>query len=90
MFPNLFEATKEYWRQLDDLEVAYQQGEIPLEEVNARVAELMAQLAQERRLAFSYFWQGWQYWLTTQKEILIGLAILSVVTYGWVLTNPIS
>ncbi len=32
MFPNLIEATKEYWRKLDELEAAYQQGEIPLEE----------------------------------------------------------
>ncbi len=29
MFPNLIEATKEYWRQLDELEAAYQQGQIP-------------------------------------------------------------
>ena len=55
MFPNLLEATKEYWRKLDELEAAYQQGEIPLEEVDARVTELMAELAQERRAAFTYF-----------------------------------
>jgi hypothetical protein len=90
MFPNLLEATKEYWRKLDRLEAAYQQGEIPLEEVDARVAELMTELAQERRAAFSYFCHGWQYWLTTQKETLIGLAILALVAYAWVLTIPIS
>ena len=54
MFPNLLQATKEYWRQLDKLEVAYQQGEIPLEEVDAKVADLMAELAQERRVALVY------------------------------------
>lgn len=90
MFPNLLEATKEYWHKLDRLEAAYQQGEIPLEEVDARVAELMTELAQERRAAFSYCWHGWQYWLTTQRETLIGLAILVIVTYGWLLTSPIS
>jgi hypothetical protein len=90
MFPNLLETTKEYWRQLDELEAAYQQGEIPLEEVDARVAELMAELARERHAAFAYFWHGWQHWLMTQRETLIGLAILALVTYAWVLTSSIS
>jgi len=90
MFPNLLEATKEYWRKLDRLEAAYQQGEIPLEEVDARVAELMTELVQKRRAAFSYLWHNWQYWLTTQRETLIGLAILALITYSWVLTSPIS
>lgn len=86
MFPNLLEATKEYSHKLDHLEAAYQQGEIPLEEVDAKVAELMTELAQERRAALTYFWHGWQHWLTTQKETLIGLAILVLATYAWVLT----
>jgi hypothetical protein len=87
MLPNLLEATKEYWQQLDELESAYQQGKIPLEEVDAKVAELMAELAQERRAAFNYFWHGWQNWPTIQKETLVGLAILSLVTYAWILTS---
>lgn len=90
MFPNLLEATKEYWRKLDELEAAYQQGKIPLEEVDARVTELMAELAQERRAAFTYFWHNWQYWLMRQRETLIGLAILMFVTYAWTLTSLIS
>ncbi|MGF1542316.1 MAG: hypothetical protein ACFCU5_18040 [Pleurocapsa sp.] len=90
MFPNLLEATKEYWRQLDELEAAYQQAEIPLEEVDAKVAELMAELAIERRAALTYFWHGLQHWLTTQRETLIGLAILAFVTYAWVLTSSIA
>ncbi len=45
MFPNLFQATFDYWRKLDELEAAYQKGEIPLKEVDARVADLMAELA---------------------------------------------
>ena len=90
MFPNLLQATKEYWRQLDELEVAYQQGEIPLEEVNARVADLMAELADERRAAFRYFWHGCLHWITTQKETVIGLAILALVTYAWALASLIS
>ncbi len=90
MFPNLLQATKEYWRQLDELEVAYQQGEIPLEEVDARVADLMAKLAVERRAAFSYFWQGCLHWIATQKETVIGLAILGLIVYAWVLTGTVS
>ena len=90
MLPNLLEATKEYWHQLDELEAAYQQGEIPLEEVDVRVAELIAELAQERRAAFAYFWHGWQHWLTKQKEMLVGLAILALITYAWVLSSPIT
>ena len=90
MFPNLLEATKEYWRQLDELEAVYQQGKIPLEEVDALVAELIAELARKRRVALTYFWHGLQHWLTTQRETLIGLAILAFVTYAWVLTSSIA
>lgn len=87
MFPNLLEATKNYWRKLDELEAAYQQGEIPLEEVDTRVAELMAELTIERRAAFTDFRHSCQHWLTTQRETLIGLAVLALVTYAWVLNN---
>lgn len=87
MFPNLLQATKEYWHQLDELEIAYQQGEIPIEEVDARVADLMAELAVKRRAAFSYFWQGCLHWMTTQKDTVIGLAILGLIVYAWVLTS---
>ncbi len=90
MFPNLLEATKEYWRKLDKLEAAYQQGEISLEEVDGRVADLMTELAIERRAAFTYFWQGTQQMLSAQRETLIGLAILALVTYAWALTSLIS
>ncbi|MGB5632419.1 MAG: hypothetical protein WBM44_20775 [Waterburya sp.] len=90
MFPNLLQATKEYWQQLDELEVAYQQGEIPLEEVDARVADLMAELSAERRAAFSYFWHGCLHWIATQKETVISLAILGLIAYAWVLTNTVS
>ncbi len=90
MFPNLLQATKKYWRKLDELEVAYQQGEIPLKEVDARVAELMAELAQERRAAFAYLWHSWQHLLTTQRETLMGLAIVILVIYVWLLNHLIA
>ncbi|ELS04391.1 hypothetical protein Xen7305DRAFT_00041240 [Xenococcus sp. PCC 7305] len=89
MIPNLFQATQEYWRKLDELEAAYQKGMIPLEEVDAKVAELMAELGQERRATFAYLWHGWQNLLTTQRETIISLAILIVVTYAWLLNRPV-
>jgi hypothetical protein len=90
MFPNLLQATKEYWRQLNELEVAYQQGKIPLKEVDVRVADLMAELAVERRAAFRYFWQSCLHWITIQKETVIGLAVLGLIAYAWVLTTSVS
>ncbi len=74
-------------RRVVHLEAAYQQGEVSLTEVGARVAELMAELAQERCAAFTYFRYGWQHWLTAQRETLMGLAILVLVTYAWILTS---
>lgn len=90
MIPNLFHATQEYWRKLDELEAAYKKGMIPLEEVDTRVTELIAELGQERRAAFAYLWHGWQNLLTTQRETIISLAILIIVTYAWLLNRPIA
>ena len=47
MFPNLLEATREYWRKLDELETAYKQGRISIEEVDASVNVLMEELGRE-------------------------------------------
>ncbi|ESA36505.1 hypothetical protein N836_07365 [Leptolyngbya sp. Heron Island J] len=90
MFPNLFEATKTYWRKLDELEASYQQGEVSLKELDSRVAELMAELAQERRLAFVGFWHILRHWFNAQGQSLIGFGILVFAAYGWVLVNSTS
>ena len=37
MFPDLFSATTEYWRQLDEIEYRYKQGELSIEEVDKEV-----------------------------------------------------
>jgi hypothetical protein len=87
MLPNLLEATQEYWRKLDKLEAAYQQGIISIEEVDAEVASLMAELGRKRRSALIYFLQGCQHWLAAQRESLIGLAVLGIITYAWVLVK---
>lgn len=87
MLPNLLEATQEYWQELNKLEIAYQQGEITIEEVDREVSYLMAELGQKRRATFSYFFKSWQRQLRQQKENLIGLAILIIITYAWVSVN---
>jgi len=87
MFPNLFKATQEYWRKLDELESAYQQDQISLEEVDRRVSELMAELAQERRSTFNYIRCRSQNWLAEQKSNLIGTSIVVLAIYGWIVIN---
>ncbi|MFW6296501.1 MAG: hypothetical protein ACOC04_04855 [Halothece sp.] len=87
MFPNLFQATQEYWRKLDELESAYQQDQISLEEVDRRVSELMAELAQERRSTFNYMREISQNWLAEQKNNLMGASILAFAIYGWIVIN---
>jgi hypothetical protein len=87
MLPNLLEATQEYWRELDKLEIAYQQGEITIEEVDREVSYLMAELGQKRRVALTYFFKSWQHLLEQQKESLIGLATLIIITYAWLSVN---
>ncbi|NBD17253.1 MAG: hypothetical protein GVY04_14270 [Cyanobacteria bacterium] len=87
MFPNLFKATQEYWRKLDELESAYQQDKISHEEVDRRVSELMAELAQERRSTFNYMRYISQNWLAQQKSNLIGIGFLVFAIYAWIVIN---
>jgi hypothetical protein len=87
MFPNLFKATQEYWRKLDELESAYQQDQISLEEVDRRVSELIAELAQERRSTFNYMRYLSQNWLAEHKSNLIGIGIVILAIYGWIVIN---
>lgn len=87
MIPNLMEATNEYWRKLNELEAAYQRGEVSLEEVDATVKILMAELGEERRATIRFLMGNvgriWQ----EQREIVISLGLVSVLTYAWVVTN---
>ena len=87
MFPNLFNATQEYWRKLDELESAYQQDQVSREEVDRRVSELMAELGQERRSTFNYMREISQNWLAEQKSNLIGISILVFAISGWIVIN---
>jgi hypothetical protein len=87
MIPNLIEATNEYWRKLNELETAYQRGEVSLEEVDARVAILTGELGQERRAIVRFSIDNVSQIWSTQREIVIGLGLISVLTYVWVVIN---
>lgn len=87
MIPNLMEATRDYWHQLDELESAYQRGEVSISEVNARVKELMTELSRSRRESLSYFWSGIRRLWDDQREAIVGVAGLGVLTYGWLLAR---
>ena len=85
MFPNLFEATTEYWQQLDEIESRYQQGELSIEEVDQEVEMLMKQLGQKRRESFRFFRDSLSHWISTHTEFLIGLVFVLMVAYSWML-----
>jgi hypothetical protein len=87
MIPNLQEATQEYWHKLDEIEAAYKQGKISVEEVDAEVASLMKELGRKRRKAINYFLYSCQLWLTQQRETLVGLVILAIIFYLWLSTS---
>ncbi len=83
MILNLFEATQEYWRKLDELEAAYQKGEISIKEVDKQVASLMKELGRQRQSFISYFLQSWQHWFSQQQQTVVGLAMLGIICYFW-------
>jgi len=83
MNPNLLEATRDYWHKLDDLEAAYNRGEVSLEYVDRRVQELMEELGAARREAFTAFFSGLSRWVTDNRETVLGGAFIGLLTYGW-------
>ncbi len=87
MIPDLMEATRNYWHQLDELEAAYQRGEVSIAEVNARVKELMTDLGRSRRESLTYFWSGICRLWNDQRDAIVGVAGLGVLTYGWLLVR---
>ncbi len=85
MIPNLLEATQEYWQKLDKLESDYQAGKVTIEEVDAQVEYLMKELGQKRRASINYFLRTLRYSIVEQKEVVMGIAILGVLSYSWLL-----
>lgn len=84
MIPNLLEATNDYWHKLNELEAAYRRGEVSLEEVDARVTTLMAELGQERRATVKFLLDNISRIWHEQREIVVGLGLAGVLTYGWI------
>ncbi len=87
MIPDLMEATRDYWRELDELEAAYQRGDVSISEVNAKVRKLMTDLSRSRRESFAYLFSGIRRLWNEQREAIVGVAGLSVLTYGWLLVR---
>lgn len=87
MIPDLMEATRDYWRKLDELEAAYQRGDVSIAEVNAKVRKLMTDLSRSRRESFAYLFSGIRRVWNEQREAIVGVAGLSVLTYGWLLVR---
>ena len=82
MFPNLLEDTKEYWCKLNQLEAAYQKGEVSIEEVDARVKLLMTELGKSRQAALNYVLNSFYHLLNEQREAIVGIAVLGVISYA--------
>ncbi len=87
MIPDLMEATRDYWRELDKLEVAYQRGDVSIAEVNAKVKKLMTDLSRSRRESFAYLFSGIRRLWNEQREAIVGVAGLGVLTYSWLLVR---
>lgn len=87
MIPDLLEATHDYWHKLDELEAAYQRGDVSLTEVDTRVAELMAELGQARRAALKGLWAGLRSSVQAHWELFMSAALLGSLTYAWVMTS---
>jgi hypothetical protein len=54
-----------------------------IEEVDAEVQRLMAELGQHRRQALRDFWARLRYFAHHQREVLAGTAVLGVLAYVW-------
>lgn len=90
MTPNLFEATRKYWRQLNELEAAYQRNEVSLNEVDARVEALMQELGRARRESLRIAWMGIQSFVQEQRETLAGAAAIGILAYVWLALNGLN
>ena len=87
MFPDLIGATRDYWRKLDEVEVAYKRNELTPAEVDAEVKALMAELGQTRRRALRDLWATAQVFLQQQGEAVAGVAVVGVLAYAWFAFN---
>lgn len=87
MFPNLLQATIDYWQKLDALEAAHRRGEVSIADVDAQVAQLIAELGQERHVALQFCLSGLNRVWQEQRETAVGIALLGILTYAWVVVS---
>jgi dienelactone hydrolase len=87
VFPDLIDATRDYWRKLDKIEAAYKRNELDLEEVDAQVHALMADLGQTRRRALREAWGILQAFLQRQGEAVAGFTVVGLLAYVWLVFN---
>jgi hypothetical protein len=83
MFTDLTEATRDYWKKLDDVEAAYKRDEMTVQEVDAEVQQLMMELGNARRRALKDFWASLQYFVNQQREAIAGVAAIAGLAYVW-------
>jgi hypothetical protein len=76
---NLIEETKDYWRKLEELENAYEKGEVSLEEVDTLVTQLMKDLGQKRQEALQGFFSAIATVLRDQPITVLGLSVVGIV-----------
>jgi len=83
---DLLQATRDYWKQLDKVEAAYQRGDLSLPEVDDRVHDLMAELGATRRQAFKELWASIQVTVARQREAIAGTVAIGLLAYLWLAT----
>lgn len=88
--PNLLEDTIDYWRKLNALQASYQRDEVTLEEVDAKVKELMAELGESRRSTFRYLWHFARQAWSQERSMISGIAAIGVLTYVWLNLSGLS
>lgn len=84
MFTDLTEATRDYWKKLDDVEAAYKRDEMTIQEVDAEVQQLMTELGNARRRALKDFWASFQVVVNQQREAIAGTAAIAALAYLWI------
>lgn len=87
MMFDLIQAPRDYWRQLDAVEAAYQRNELSLDEVDAKVQSLMQELGQARRQALRDVWATLQVFVQQQRDTLAGVTALGLMVYVWLVAN---
>lgn len=85
MITDLIGATRDYWRKLDQVEAAYQQGDLSAEAVNVEVQQLMSELGAVRRQALRDFSASLQYFVRQQQDAIAGTAAIALLACLWLI-----